>query len=69
MALTVLEATKLDTYKNFRLVAGHRGLDRIVQKVGILDWEFIQIKGPEFESSFIEGEFVLTSLLFAKDRS
>ncbi|WP_243157967.1 PucR family transcriptional regulator ligand-binding domain-containing protein [Aminipila terrae] len=70
MSLTVLEATKLDTFNSFRLVAGHRGLDKIVEKVGILDWEFIKKieEGPENISDFIEGEFVLSSLLFAKDK-
>lgn len=69
MALTVLEVTKLDTFKNFRLVAGHRGLDNIIEKIGILDWELAKkIEGDVVESEFIKGEFVLTSLLFAKDR-
>ena len=69
MGLTVLEATKLETFKNFRLVAGHRGLDRIIEKIGILDWEFVnKIEGQIVESEFIKGEFVLTSLLFAKDK-
>ncbi|MHC1722942.1 MAG: PucR family transcriptional regulator [Aminipila sp.] len=70
MSFTVLEATKLDTFNSFRLVAGHRGLDKIVEKVGILDWEFIKKieEGPENISDFIEGEFVLSSLLFAKDK-
>lgn len=69
MGLTVLEATKLETFKNFRLVAGHRGLDRIIEKIGILDWEFVnKIEGQIVESEFIKGEFVLTSLLFAKDQ-
>src|SRR5690554_3573713 len=69
MALTVLEVIKLDIFKNFRLVAGHRGLDNIVEKIGILDWEFVnKIEGLRVESEFTKGEFVLTSLLFAKDK-
>jgi len=69
MELTVLEVTKLETFKSFRLIAGHRGLDNIVGKIGILDWEFInKIEGHIVESEFIKGEFVLTSLLFAKDK-
>jgi len=63
MGITVFEATKLNTFKNFRLIAGFSGLDNIVEKVGILDWEFFS----KMEGEFIKGEFVLTSLLFAKD--
>lgn len=68
MSLTVLEATKLDAFENFRLVAGHRGLDRIIEKVGILDWEFAKTAaGETVDSEFIHGEFILSSLMFAKD--
>lgn len=69
MGLTVLELIKLDIFKNFRLVAGQRGLDKPVEKIGILDWEFTnKIEGRIVDSEFTQGEFVLTSLLFAKDR-
>jgi hypothetical protein len=69
MSLTVLEATKLDAFEHFKLVAGHRGLDRVIQKVGILDWEFAKIiEGEPVDSEFIQGEFILTSLMFAKDK-
>ena len=33
MTLTVLEATKLSSFENFKLIAGHRGLDREILKV------------------------------------
>jgi hypothetical protein len=66
--LTVLEATKLGAFEHFKLVAGHRGLDRVIQKVGILDWEFAKIlEGEPVDSEFIQGEFILSSLMFAKD--
>lgn len=69
MSITVLEATKLETFKNFRLIAGHRGLDNIVDKVAILDWEFdTKIEGRFIDEEFIKGDFVLSSLLFAKDK-
>ena len=68
MSITVLEATKLETFKNFRLIAGHRGLDNIVEKIGILDWELLtRLEGHIIEGEFVKGEFVLSSLLFAKD--
>lgn len=63
MAITLFEATKLNTFKDFRLITGFSGLDNMVEKVGILDWEFLS----GMEGQFIKGEFVLTSLLFAKD--
>lgn len=63
MAFTVLEATKLASFKNFKLVAGHRGLDHLIETVGILDYEFIN----KIEGQFVKGEFVISSLLFAKD--
>jgi len=68
MSLTVLEATKLGSFEHFKLVAGHRGLDRVIQKVGILDWEFAKtFEGEAIDSEFIHGEFILSSLMFAKD--
>lgn len=63
MSITVLEATKLSTFKNFKLIVGHSGLDRQVEKIGILDYEFIS----NIHGQFIPGEFVISSLLFAKD--
>ena len=63
MSITVLDAMKLNSLKNFKLVAGQWGLNRNIEKVGILDYEFVKkIKGQ-----FIQGEFILSSLLFAKD--
>lgn len=68
MSLTIFEATKLSAFEHFKLVAGHRGLDRVIQKVGILDWEFAKIiEGEPVDSEFIRGEFILSSLMFAKD--
>lgn len=63
MGITLFEATKLSTFKNFKLVSGMNGLENVVEKVGILDWEFFS----KIEGQFLSGEFVLTSLLFAKD--
>lgn len=63
MAISILEATKLGTFKKFRLIAGMSGLGNPIEKVGILDWEFFSREAGQF----VSGEFVLTSLLFAKD--
>lgn len=70
MALTVSEAIKLDSYSNFKLIAGHRGLNRVIERVGFLDWEVVpqtDDKYPQTKASFVEGEFALCSMLFAKD--
>lgn len=63
MSITVLDAMKLNSLKNFRLVAGQWGLNRNIERVGILDYEYLQ----NIEGQFREGEFILSSLLFAKD--
>ncbi len=63
MGITIYDATKLNTFRNFRLISGVSGLGNPIEKVGILDWEFF-IKE---EGQFIKGEFVLSSLMFAKD--
>ncbi len=63
MGITIYDATKLNTFRNFRLISGVSGLGNPIEKVGILDWEFF-IKE---EGQFINGEFVLSSLMFAKD--
>lgn len=63
MAISILEATKLSTFRKFRLIAGMTGLGNPIEKVGILDWEFFSREAGQF----VYGEFVLTSLLFAKD--
>lgn len=63
MGITIYDATKLNTFRNFRLISGMSGLGNPIEKVGILDWEFF-IKE---EGQFIKGEFVLSSLMFAKD--
>lgn len=37
MSITVLDAMKLNGLKNFRLVAGQWGLNRNIERFGILD--------------------------------
>jgi len=63
MSISIFDATKLKTFQNFKLISGVSGLDRMIHKVGILDWEFFH----RIPGHFVTGEFVLTSLLFAKD--
>ncbi|MGB3368269.1 MAG: PucR family transcriptional regulator ligand-binding domain-containing protein [Acidaminobacteraceae bacterium] len=47
----------------FEVVAGKKGLGKIVETVGILEYEV----GKEIDENFFEGDFVITSLFFAKD--
>ena len=68
MSITVLEAMKLDTFKKFKLVAGHRGLENRINVAGILDYEFDIEKEEQFyKGQFLKDQFVISSLLFAKN--
>lgn len=68
MSITVFEAMKLDTFKKFKLVAGHRGLENRVNVAGILDYEFDVEKEEQFyKGQFLKDQFVISSLLFAKN--
>ncbi len=64
MFITVKEALQLNELREFRLVAGKAGVSNKIYKVGILDHEI----GEVIEKSFIEGEFVLSTLLVIKDK-
>ncbi|HWS29159.1 MAG TPA: PucR family transcriptional regulator [Clostridia bacterium] len=61
--LRVEEILTLDQLAEFQWIAGQKGLHREVTNVTILDYE---TDSRDF-SSFKEGDFVLTSLFFAKD--
>ena len=68
MAVTVNDVLKLDIMKDFKVVAGAKGLDKSIAATEILDFEFLQ-EGQEYRNvSFIGNSVVLTSLLFAKDK-
>lgn len=63
MAITISEALEIELLKNFRIIAGKKGLDREISRVGILDHETPEI----IEKSFVQGEFLLSNLLLIKD--
>ncbi len=63
MSITVKDILQLNCTHRFRQLTGQKGLDRPVDKVGILDWE----SGQVITDSFVPGEFVVTSLLAIKD--
>lgn len=57
--IRVRELLQLDAFSEFELIAGVAGLDRSVTSFAVLDYE---IESGDF-SAFIQGEFVLSSLL------
>jgi len=63
MAVQLKELLNLDILDEFNLVAGSKGLDVPVSKVGILDYEL----GDVIDINFIPGELVLSNLLIIKD--
>jgi hypothetical protein len=63
MSITINEALELKLLKNFKVIAGEKGLNKEINRVGILDHET-----PEMiENFFLQGELLLTNLLLIKD--
>lgn len=58
-----------NTYSNnLNLIAGQGGLAREISSCGILDYELLpELKDKYFHSNFQNGQFILSSLLYAKD--
>lgn len=58
-----------NTYSNnLKLIAGQGGLAREISSCGILDYELLpELKDKYFHSNFQNGQFILSSLLYAKD--
>ncbi len=55
-------------HDQIRLIAGESGLDRIITSAGILDYEFIPSISSRYQhNSFIKGQLVMTTFLYAKD--
>lgn len=63
MSITVSDIINIESLKSLKLIAGQDGLNKIINKVGILDYEFIN----NTEGQFRKGDFVISSFLFAKD--
>ncbi|WP_432408288.1 PucR family transcriptional regulator [Wukongibacter sp. M2B1] len=63
MCITIKEALEIECFKDFKLVAGEKGMSNIIKKVGILDYEVKEL----IEKNFVEGEFTLTTLLNIKE--
>ena len=61
--------SRLETTRDFRLVAGEGGLDKTIDCTEILDFEFDDAaSGYRRERLFDGNSLVLTSFLYAKDR-
>lgn len=69
MSITVNEIYQLKEMEPLKLVAGASGLNNEIRGVGILDYEFsIQEEQLKINWPFRKYDFVVTSLLFAKDK-
>lgn len=68
MAVTVKDLLSLDIMKDFKVIAGEKGLSKTITATEILDFEFVQ-EGASYRAKTFDGNsIVLSSLLFAKDR-
>lgn len=67
MAITVKNLMELPSLQEFRLTAGEAGLENVVEKTGIVDYEFVDGFPIDEEVAFERNSFVISSLLFAKD--
>ncbi|MGC4378321.1 PucR family transcriptional regulator [Fictibacillus sp. Mic-4] len=63
--MTVKDLFQLSVTKNFSVVAGENGLNKIISSVGILDFEYSNGIEPVRETAFSPHSLVLSSLLFA----
>ena len=61
--LQINEVMNLTIFRNFRLIAGKNGLNREINNVEFLEYEWFN---DGFEV-FNKGDFIITSLFFAKD--
>lgn len=68
MAVRIKDLLDLAIMKDFSVVAGEKGLNRVIETTEILDFEFTS-EGEAYRKSSFEGKsIVLSVLLFAKDR-
>jgi len=68
MKITMADIIHFQYFAGMKLIAGEGGLDRAIINCGILDYEYDTIlKNKYTYTNFHEGQFVLTSFLYAKD--
>lgn len=67
MNITVQDIIHIEPLKSLKLIAGAGGLDHVVSKVGILDYEFTKRGNSLYaDGHWQPGEFVLTTFIYAK---
>ena len=67
MAVTIRHALELDILKDFKIIAGEKGLSKTISMVEILDFEFV-LEDKNFREKILDGDsLALSSLLYAKD--
>ena len=66
MKLTVRDLFDIPIMKNFKLIAGEKGLNRPVMLTETLDFEFTKGISMPRSTLFTGKSLILTSLLFAK---
>lgn len=63
MSISVLDAMQLKQLKPLELVAGNKGLHKMIDKIGILDHEIVE----GIVNGFVTGDFVLTTFTAARN--
>ncbi|MBN7773432.1 PucR family transcriptional regulator [Clostridium aminobutyricum] len=67
MSICVKDLFQLEVFKNFKIVAGQKGLNRRLAAAQVLDFEFVDGLENHRKVMFDKDSFVVSSLLFAKD--
>ena len=69
MKLTVEDVCNFPEFPDLRVIAGKGGLNNVIDRCGILDYEFVDgIKEKWYNTNFHEENMiVVTSFLYAKD--
>lgn len=67
MSITVADMMQMEPFSRFRLIAGINGIERPIDTVNILDFEYSPEYAPAEKSKYFEqNALILSSLLFAK---
>lgn len=67
MSICVKDLFQLETFKNFKVIAGEKGLNHKLVAAQVLDFEFVDGLEKQRKIMFDKDSFVISSLLFAKD--
>lgn len=59
----IRELLSLNKLRNFRLIAGEAGLDNMISNIVIYEYE----QSKQEEKNFYKGDFVVSTLIYAKD--